>query len=316
MQATTLFPYEYWGNSSSLPASSQMALEDYFRQYVAQASQGLNGRTAVIRFFSFPRDTVVIGYGQDTDVLKKRDSSFSVVRRITGGAHIQLGPESLAYSIVVPRDGTFSNWREMREYYAGLIAKALMRLGVPEIETNNELANLTLKGRILSSHSSFWGVQSALVHGLIILYPYDVDKIAERVALRARSIGGRTYSEHRALKALPTVYDELRNKLVRARLAPKILRQIVANAILHEITGGRFMQVDITPDILFDVGKLVRDKYGTLTWFEERNPVFTTNEVIEIEGTDGLDTPLAKDRGYCLFHGVSDEDFRQMTEPE
>lgn len=314
MKPEIIFPYEYWG-ITVLPGHVQMALEEFLIKRVANAGGKPKTRTAALRFFSFPEDTIVLGYGQDTDVVKKRDSSFLLTRRITGGSHIQTGTNTLAYTFVVPREGSFGNYEEMRAYYADLVARALKKLGIGPIEVDNKASIITVNGRIIASHAMFWGVRSALLHGLIILHPYDVDKIAERVVLQKRKIGNYFYSEYLALKKLPAVSMELEKELVRSLLRPEPLRKIVADAILEQVAGNRWKKQQIGTEVINESFELVRRKFGALPWVLERRPPYTKADVETIPGEE-LAGPLKRNQGYCLFSQVPDDDFKKMTVSE
>jgi len=309
-----LFPYEYWG-VSLYPGYIQMALEEFLLKDIAQKGVKPEKRTAAVRFYSFPQDTVVLGYAQDTDAVKKMDNSFLVTRRITGGSHVQTGQNTMAYTFVVPRDGTFTNYEEMRAYYAELVARALSRLGLGDVAVDNKASIITVKGRIIASHAMFWGVQSALLHGLIILQPYDVDKIAERVVLQKRTIGRYIYSEYKALKNLPALSVELEKRLVRSLLEPPNIYRVVADVILQEVTRSRYKEQRITKEVISRSLEIVRQKYGADHWVKFRQPPYTRDEVEEIPGEE-LSGPLKQNLGYCLFIQVPDEDFKNMTEPE
>ena len=116
-----MFNYEFWGYKS-FPGATTMALEEYMLKRAAQTGK------AMIRFYSFPKDTIVLGYAQAPDILKDiRD--VHVIRRPTGGSHVQTGKNILAYSFVAPKNG-FSDFEDMRAYYAEHIANAFLSLGI------------------------------------------------------------------------------------------------------------------------------------------------------------------------------------------
>ncbi len=292
-----------------------MALEEFLIKRVATLGENPATTRAAVRFYSFPADTIVLGYAQSTDILKKEDPSFLVTRRITGGSHVQTGANTMAYAFVIPRDGRFSNYEEMRVYYADAVGRAFTDLGMDPIDVDNKASTIMINGRIIASHAMFWGVRSALMHGLIILQPYDVDKIAERVALQKRRIGKYFYPEYLALKRLPAVSVELRKKLVKSMLEPKILRQMIADAILKHVSGGRYTEQKITQGVIREAMRLVAAKYNVYPWVKERKPAYTAEEVEEIPGED-LAGPLKTGLGYCLFLQVQDADFKEMSEPE
>ncbi|MEK7519198.1 MAG: hypothetical protein AAB565_00200 [Patescibacteria group bacterium] len=314
MKQEILYPYEYWG-ITVLPGHTQMALEEFLIRRVANLSEKAGQSRAAVRFYSFPQDTVVLGYGQDVDAVKKEDSSFLVTRRVTGGSHIQTGVNTMAYTFVVPRDGNFDNYEQMRSYYAGIVALSLKKIGIGAIDIDNKASIITVKGRIIASHAMFWGVQSALFHGLIILQPPDVDKIAERVVLQKRQIGNVFYSEYSALKNLPALSRELETKLVRSLLEPPMIYRVVADAILKEATGNRYQEKRIGKETISQALDLMSKKFSSPQWIKERKPPYTKDEVEEIPGEE-LAGPLKRDLGYCLFIQVQDDDFKNMANPE
>lgn len=305
--ARPLFQYENWG-LSVLPADINMALEEFLLKRVADSKN----KQAALRFYSFSKDSIVLGYAQDTDVIKNLDKDVYLTRRITGGSHVQTGQNTLAYSFVVPRDGNFSHFEEMRAYYASLVAKALKNLGLGPIEVDNKASTINVGTRIIASHAMFWGVKSALLHGIVILSPYDVDKIAQRVALSERDIGGKTYSEYFALKKLPAVSKELPERKRPLILKPEFLRELVSRAITKEVAGEKFREMKVDNNVIKESMSLLEKRYGAPIWIKEHQPTFTASEAQEIPGEE-LAGPLRKGLGYCLFSQVSDEKFKEMV---
>jgi lipoate-protein ligase A len=287
-----------------------MALEELLLAKAAQQNR------AQVRFFDFAKDSAVLGYAQATDVLKKRDDTFDITRRCTGGSHVQTGQNVLAYTFAVPRDGSFTHYEDMRAYYAQLVAEALGDLGIKELEVNNRESTIKAGGKIVASHAVLWGVRSALLHGLIIIDPYDVDRVDQRLKLQARKIGNNEYSEYSALKNLPAVSNLLdsvaKNASEEARSAA--LKELVSAAILEKVTKGRHENEAISDKAIFLAQDLLEKKYGKPVWIEERKPEFTKAEVEEIPGEE-LNGPLKKNLGYCLFLQVENKDFKKMAEP-
>lgn len=300
--------YEDWG-FGAFSADTNMALEEFLLKRVAEQRS-----IATVRFYTFPTDAIVLGYAQATDVIKRLDTGVELTRRITGGSHVQTGKNIVAYSFVVPRDGTFSNYEDMRAYYAERVANALSNIGIESITVDNKASTINVGGRIIASHAMFWGVNSALLHGLIHLTPYDVDKIAERVVLQQRKIGNHNYSEYLALKNLPTVATELNGRVSANHMDDHALRHLVSDTILQEVTGGQFERKQIDDGVLVRASELFQKRYGTPLWVNEHKPTFTPIEVEEIPGEE-LDGPLKVNLGYCLFSQVTDHDFKKMSEP-
>ncbi len=301
-----MFDYEYWQNGV-YPANVNMAFEEYFLKRAE--------KKACLRFWSVPKDAAVLGYSQATDIIKKIDSDFNVVRRASGGSHIQIGPNILAYTVTVPRDGTFKHYEDMRAYYAAKIAKSFENLGVnPTVD--NKASTINVDGKVVASHAIVWGVHSALIHGLIIIDPYNVDKLSNRLALGSRKIGKNTYTEYSALKNIPSVSQLLDKtaKNLNQEQRTEALKKIVGQEILKTVTEGKFENKKIGNRILAQSYRLINEKYGQDKWTNLKKPAFTKEEIEEIPG-EKLDGPLKKGLGYCLYIQVKNKDFKKMAEP-
>ncbi len=315
-----MFNYEYWF-SDLYPTSVNMALEEYF---LRRATKG-----GCLRLWSVPQDAAVLGYSQATDVIKSIESDFNVVRRASGGSHIQIGPNILAYTVTVPRDGTFKHYEDMRAYYADKIAKSLENLGVQNITVDNKASTINVDGKVVASHAVVWGVNSALLHGLIVIDPYNVDKLSNRLALGSRKIGKNVFTEYSALKNIPAVsqlLDKEERKLT-SQLRPiaaaknlnreqrtEALKKILSEEIKKTITEGAFENKQIGTKILAKAHNLIQQKYGQEKWTNLKKPAFTKQEIEEIPG-EKLDGPLKKNLGYCLYIQVKNKDFKRMVEP-
>src|SRR3989338_817142 len=288
-----MFEYEYWF-SDLYPTSVNMALEEYFLRRSA--------KKGCLRLWSVPQDSGVLGYSQATDVIKKFGSGFNVVRRASGGSHIQIGPNILAYTITVPRDGTFRHYEDMRSFYSEKIAKSLENLGVNNITVDNKASTINVDGKVVASHAVVWGVNSALLHGLIIVDPYNVNKLSNRLVLGSRKIGSKTYTEYSALKNIPAISQLLDNtaKNLNQKQRTEALKEIVSQEILKFITENKFKNKKIDKKILLESYKLIQKKYGQEKWTKLKKPPFTKEEIKEIPG-EKLDGPLKKNLGYCLY---------------
>lgn len=305
-----MFDYEYWGNRT-FPSHVNMALEEFFFR---RASQNV----ATVRFFDFPKDSVVLGYAQDTDVIKKQDNMFDITRRITGGSHVQVGSNIIAYSFTVPRDGSFRTYEDMRAFFAEHVANALSDLGIENITVDNKASTINVDGKVVASHAIIWGVQSALLHGLIIIDPYDVDELASRVSLQNRKIGKKVYFEYTALKNLPAVSGLLNNIAPNAdgSVRSDILKDIISEAILKHATKNKHDNKKVNSTIISESFNLLNRKYNLPVWINKRRPPFSKEEVEVIQGEE-LNGPLKKNLGYCLFIDVKNKDFKKMaTLPE
>ena len=302
-----MFNYEFWQNGV-YPANVNMALEEYFLKRAE--------KTACLRVWSVPKDFGVLGYSQDTDVIKKIDSDFSVVRRASGGSHIQIGPNILAYTVTVPRDGTFKHYEDMRSFYAEKIARSLENLGVQNITIDNRASTINVDGKVVASHAIVWGVNAGLLHGLVVIDPYNVDKINERLSLGSRTIGSNVYTEYTALKNIPAIskiLDSTAKNLGQGQRT-EALKTIVGQEIIKTVAENKVESKKIDGKILTQAHKLIQKKYGQEEWTNLKKPPFTKEEIEEIPG-EQLDGPLKKNLGYCLYIQVQNKDFKKMAEP-
>ncbi|MCW6159610.1 MAG: hypothetical protein LVQ95_00780 [Candidatus Micrarchaeales archaeon] len=304
-----MFDYEYWG-TATLPISSQMALEEYL------LDRSEKQRVATVRFWDVPKDAVVIGYGESDSVLKKRDATFDLARRITGGSHVQFDQNCFAYSFTVPRDGSFRHYDDMRKYYAEKVADALRELGIEISGVDNRASTISVDYKVVASHAVFWGVKSGLMHGLMSVTNYDVDRIFERMLLKERRIGSHVYSEYSALKNMPALAGFLEGRMqgIDPYRKRDYAKKLIAEEILKQVTGGKHAEMHPTQNVLDAATALVASSHMGGPWFSDRTPPYSEEEVEAIPG-EALDGTLKGDLGYCMYIQVPDNDFAKMAVP-
>lgn len=304
-----MFDYEYWG-LSTLPISAQMALEEYLLGRSAEQ------KVATVRFWDVPKDAVVIGYGESDSVIKKTDSSFDTARRITGGSHVQFDPNCLAYTFTVPRDGSFRYYEDMRKYYAQKVADALQELGVEVSGVDNKASTINVDQKVVASHAVFWGVKSALMHGLMIINNYDVDTIFERMLLKERQIGKHVYTEYSALQNMPALAALLDSRMqsIGRGMRREYAKKLIAEEVLRQITKEKYKKKSPAENTLNDAAALIAGTHVGRPWFKERAPPYTERQAEAIPGEE-LNGSLKGGLGYCMFLQVSDHDFAKMAVP-
>ena len=305
-----MFKYEYWKNPA-FSIGTNMALEEYMLERSAKE------KVATIRFWNVSKDSVVLGYGEDMHTnIKKRDSSFDLARRITGGSHIQFDKNCLAYTFTAVRDGSFNHFEDMRKYYSDMIVEALNELGVNEVEADNRASTIEVDGKVIASHAIFWGVDSALMHGLILIDHLDVDKIYERVLLKIREIGKHTYSEYDALKSAPVALEVIRNVSPYIDKEHKVeyIKKLITDKILEKVTAGKYKERQVNDEIIKEAMSIIERTHKGTPWIRDREPPYTNNYVEAIPGEE-LNGNLRRNLGYCLYIQVPDNKFAKMTEP-
>lgn len=301
-----MYNYTHWG-LNTLSGRDNMALEELFLRRSAEDN------SAHIRFYDFAKDTVVVGYAQDLDAVKQTSSRFDVIRRPSGGSHVHVGDNILAYSFIVPRDGSFRSHSDFRAYYAELVGKSLEQMGL-NVTVDNDACTVMANDKVIASHAITWGVQSALLHGLIMIDAYDMKRLVERIHLATRKIGSESYSEISALHRIPTVAGLLTAKPhATSQQRNRYFKEILCGRILHNV-AGKHSNSFITDDVLARARKMLHQKYSNEAWIQSRKPAFTEEEVELIPG-ETLDGPLKKGLGYCLYSQVKDKEFKKMSEP-
>ncbi len=304
-----MFDYEYWG-MQDLNIGSNMALEEYL------LDRSIRENKATVRFWNVAKDAVVLGYGESEGSVKRLDGSFDLARRITGGSHIQFDSNCLAYSFTVPRDGSFRHFDDMRKYYAGKIADAFQELGIDVSAVDNRASTINVDDKVVASHAIFWGVKSALLHGLMIIKDYDVDRILERVALNERRIGRHIYTEYSALKNIPPLEKLLDSRINATDRSMKtaMAKRMITNEVLKQVTEGRYEKRELSKGIVEDAAKMIIKTHVGSPWVSDRNPAFGKEQAEAIPGEE-LDGALKNGLGYCLYSQVKDRDFEKMAEP-
>jgi len=302
-----MYSYRDWG-VNRLSGLDNMALEEFFLRDAARTSN------AHLRFYDFDRDTVVLGYNQATDVVKRWDASFTLTRRASGGSHVHIGQNVLAYSVIVPRDGSFRNHQDFRVFYGDKVAAALERAGMKDISTDHGASTVMQDGRVIASHAVTWGVQSALLHGIVHITPYDMATLLDRIRVNARKIGSKEYHEATALSNIPTAAGLLK---VKPHASPGQRASFVKNFLADQVRaelGGTSRKL-LSEPILLRAKKLQQEKYAQELWIKQRDPTFSPEEIEEFPG-ESLDGPLQEKQGYCLYSQVKNKDFKRMAGPK
>ncbi len=304
-----MFDYEYWGNNV-LPIKDNMAVEEYL------LNDSAKNNVATVRFWNVEKDSVVIGYGESPSNIKRVDSSFDFTRRITGGSHVQFDKNCLAYTITVPRDGSFKHFDDMRKYYADKIVDALSELGVKDIFADNRASTIDVNGKVIASHAMFWGVNSALMHGLMLIDHYNVDKLYERMILKDRQVGKNIYREYDALKTAPVAKDLLFKNKIEISDDNKVnyIKEKIAEKILTEITNGKYKNKGLDNSIISNSRSIVASTHTGTPWINDRAPPYTSENVDSIPGEE-LAGKLKDNLGYCMYIEVPDKDFSKMVDP-
>ena len=304
-----MFNYEYWG-LNNLSISENMALEELMLEESALRN------VAGIRFWNVKKDSVVLGYGESPKNVKAGDASFDLARRITGGSHVEFDRACLAYTFTVPRDGSFRHYEDMRKYFAEHVASALSDLGIKEVYADNKASTISVGGKVIASHAIFWGVKSALLHGLLLVDHYNVERIAERMILSKRKISGSVYDEADALRLAPVASELIKSgQPISREEKADFARKAISEKLLDSLTRGSHSKLFVSEKTLLRAERLVKTTHTDSRWLDLRNPPYTKEAVEAIPGEE-LNGPLKDGLGYCMYIEVADKDFKEMAVPK
>ena len=312
-----MFDYHCLGHHT-FDASFNLAMEEALYRKSSEENK------AFLRFYSFPRDSIVYGYSQKTD--KLINGSLPYTRRMTGGTHIQVGPNTLAYSVIVPNPNEnfgYLEMEKMRAYYANRVARAFDELGLRHLDVDNNASTINFNDKVVASHAMFWGLKSAVFHGLVIINPYDAETMKQNIRLGYREINGKQYTEYSALKNIPAlssidkgIWQEEENPTT------SIIKRFVCSAIARQVmetyhSPYPIENITLNPSVLAEAQNLLTTKYNTNEWLHWRDPVFTTEKdlVQSIPGEE-LSGPLKLNQPYCMWLQVPDHKFKKMADPE
>ncbi len=310
-----MYDYTYLGHHT-FDAGLNLAIEEALYHRASKESR------AFLRFYSFPRDAVVYGYAQQTDILLNGNLEYA--RRMTGGTHVQVGLNTLAYSVIVPNPNEIFGelqTEKMRAYYAERVAGALDELGLHNIEVDNDASTINFDNKVVASHAMFWGIKSAVFHGIVIINPYDVELMKRNIRLGYREINGRRYTEYSALKNIPAL-SRIKDSLwyERSDLTTQTIKKFVCSSIARHVMESDHApypvdNIQLDPRLMADAQSLHATKYNTKEWLNWRTPTFTLEkDLVQIIPGEELAGPLKERQPYCLWLQVPDHKFKRMAD--
>lgn len=214
------------------------------------------GRTgAVLRFFESPEVMVVVGYGnqvdREVDLPACAAARVPVLRRVSGGGTVVLGPGCLGYAVILPLA-----WAPELETVSGTNRFVMERhraaistlLGRPvEIQGHTDL---TVDGRKFSGNSQRRRRGAVLFHGTF-LAGMDLAPISRLLRMPSHQPEYRQARHHGDFVTnLPVPPDALRQSLLLA--------------------WGARERLEWTPALAAAVSGLVAVRYGSEEWHRRR----------------------------------------------
>jgi lipoate-protein ligase A len=197
----------------TLPAAADnLALDEAL---LLEAESGRGGE--VLRLWEWPTHAVVLGAGcvlaDDVDESACRAGGVPVLRRVSGGGTVLLGPGCLCFSLVLAYDRgpALCEITPSYEYILGRVGEALAGLlpGIGRAGTS-DLAD----GGLKFSGNAQQRKRHHLLHHGTLLYDFDVTRIGRYLRSPARQPEYRRGREHAAfVRNLPAGVDELKRRL-------------------------------------------------------------------------------------------------------
>jgi len=173
------------------------------------------GGDPVLRFWESDRHFVVLGLScrltDDVDVAACRQDSVPVLRRVSGGGTVLLGPGCLSYALVLPLalHGELASIRSTNHFILERMAKALHRWE-PAVAFRG-ISDLAVEGLKISGNAQRRKRQALLFHGTI-LYAMPVDVISRYLTHPSRQPEYRAGRSHatflRTIQAPPQAVKE------------------------------------------------------------------------------------------------------------
>ncbi len=120
-----------------------MAIDEYFVSKLIEDSE-IDG---VLRFYTFSKPSITIGYFQKTDLFSKEklnENNTTIIRRLTGGNAIYHDKYSFTYSIILNKDiFNLKSYKDIYLFIANILKNALMKLNINTTIEDKTITNET-----------------------------------------------------------------------------------------------------------------------------------------------------------------------------
>lgn len=194
-----------------------LALEDLWYQEIENG-----GNEERLRFWTNTSPCVVLGYGNrvavETQVEACDRDGIPILRRISGGGTVLLGPGALHYALVV-RLERHAEWETVAGANRHIMhrnAQALSQLLDAQVEVLG-VTDLAVEGWKCSGNAQKRGRRAMLFHGSILLEGFDIGIVNRYLRHPSREPEYRAGRGHQAfLRPLPLQTDQVMEALAGA----------------------------------------------------------------------------------------------------
>jgi lipoate-protein ligase A len=207
----------------------------------------------VLRVYESAIPCVVVGYGNslaaEVNLASCAAAGVSVLRRISGGGTVVLGPGCLAYAVVAPIAARpeFANVTATNRFFMEKLRGALTSLGLSGVEVHGH-TDLALRGRKFSGNAQRRRRNMLLFHGTLLL-EFDLTTVSRLLPMPSQQPEYRKGRSHA---------DFLANADVPASRVKEVLRRVwnAGEAWSEPLSGT--------------VARLVAERYGRSEWHARR----------------------------------------------
>lgn len=238
------------------------------------------------------RPAVIIGLNQEvnTEVNLEylQSQGIALVRRVTGGGAVYHDLGNLNYTIVGPSDDLERDYPE----YAGLMMRALRKLGVPaELSGRNDIL---VEGRKVSGFAKRVCRNRLMVHGTL-MYRVDVEVLAKALNPPATKLQS---------KGIASVRSRVANL---QEFLPEITDIGMFGNRLEEILSANYTDAEykLSEEDLAGIQRLKEEKFARKEWNYGRSPKATLSNAVRLAcGTVEVHLTLSENRiAACRFGG-------------
>jgi lipoate-protein ligase A len=184
----------------------------------AERGEGRDEAPAFLRFWESPRHCVVLGVScrvrDDVDLERCHADGVPVLRRVSGGGTVLLGPGCLNFALVLPLAAR-PDLADVRRSYAAIVERTGEGLGVEGVAMRGS-CDLALGDRKLGG-SAQKRTRSAVLHQGTALCGFDIELVARYLREPAKQPDYRGRRDHASfLTNLPLSAAEVRERIARA----------------------------------------------------------------------------------------------------
>ena len=278
--------FEYWGLDRESSPQTQISTDYLMMNRCSETGM------PVLRMYCYPEETIVLGRHQHPSII--REGKSDTIRRYTGGTATLEKPDDLCWAVAFPiAPNGHKNPLAGKTYYGNKVAKSLSYPGFAAV-SDPASSTIQINGRVVGGYATCMKEGIALIHGNIVITPFDAEKIDRTIHLRERVVRNITYAEKDAIDRIPAL-SKRKNGISMTDVAEKLL---------DSMTGGFYIQN--TPNS--SAVKELETFHRTDDWVLDGRHV---DNVVAL-GEESFRRMLNR-TGHCFYCEVGDDDFAMMA---